>query len=191
MGLPLEEALERLAGDPRLDAGFREAFGGAATEERLAQALAAFVRRLVSGGSPFDRFQAGEREALTREERAGMWFFQSRGQCWRCHSGPLLSDEAFHNTGVGSVEGVAPPGRHAVTGAEEDRGAFKTPTLREVSRTAPYMHDGSLATLEEVVQFYREGGRPSPHLDAHIAPIEMSDEEAANLVAFLRALTPR
>lgn len=191
MDLPLGEAVERLRADPELSAHFERACGGPPSEEHLAASLAAFVRRLLSGDSPFDRFQAGERDALSPEERAGMWFFQSRGQCWRCHKGPLLSDEAFHNTGVGSAQGVPVPGRFALTGLDSDRGAFKTPTLREVSRTAPYMHDGSLATLEDVVRFYREGGHPNSHLDPRIARIEMSDQEAAHLTAFLRALTPR
>ena len=120
-----------------------------------------------------------------------MWFFQSRGQCWRCHVGQNLTDEDFHNTGIGSEQGEPAEGRFAITREEADRGGFKTPTLRAIEATAPYMHDGSLQTLEDVVQFYREGGRANSHLSEHIAPIDMSDEEAANLVAFLRALSPR
>ena len=191
MGLPVEQAVARLAEMEEYAGAFERALGGPPTEERLARALAAFVERLWLGDSPFDRFRAGERDALTPQERGGMWFFQSRGQCWRCHGGPNLTDEEFHNTGIGSVEGVPLPGRAALTGDEADRGAFKTPTLRGIELTAPYMHDGSLATLEEVVQFYREGARPNSHLSPHLAPIEMNDEEAANLLAFLRALTPR
>jgi cytochrome c peroxidase len=191
MGLSVEQAVARLAASEEYAAAFEEVFGGPPTRERLAVALAAFVERLWLGDSPFDRFRAGERDALTAEERGGMWFFQSRGQCWRCHGGPSLTDEQFHNTGIGSVEGVPLPGREALTGDEADRGAFKTPTLRGIELTAPYMHDGSLATLEEVVTFYREGARPNSHLSSDLAPIEMSDVEAANLLAFLRALTPR
>ncbi len=191
MALPLDQAVARLAGMEEYARAFERVFGGPPTARRLASALAAFVERLWLGDSPFDRFRAGERDALTVAERGGMWFFQSRGQCWRCHGGPNLSDEEFHNTGVGSEEGEPLPGRFAVSADEADRGAFKTPTLRGIELTAPYMHDGSLATLEEVVQFYREGARPNSNLSPHLAPIEMSDLEAANLLAFLRALKPR
>jgi len=136
-----------------------------------------------------DRFRAGDFAALDDAERAGLWFYESRGGCWRCHSGANFSDEDFHNTGVGAVDGRAEEGRLAVTGRPEDRGAFKTPTLRGVALTAPYMHDGSLATLEEVLEFYRQGGRPNPDLDPRLQPVEMSDEDVAHLLAFLRALS--
>jgi len=189
MALALDEALVRLEEEP----GYRVAFGeigGAPTRAALARALAAFVRAQVLGDSPVDRFRArGEFDALDDAERAGLWFYESRGGCWRCHSGPNFTDELFHATGVGSQGGEPEPGRAAVTGDPAERGAFKTPTLRGVALTAPYMHDGSLATLEEVVAFYRQGGRPSTNLDARIAPLDMTDEDAANLVAFLRALS--
>ena len=147
------------------------------------------MRRLVLGGSPVDRFRAGDFDALNDAERAGLWFYESRGGCWRCHSGANFSDEDFHDTGVGARDGEPEPGRFVVTGQAEDRGRFKTPTLRGVARTAPYMHDGSLATLPEVVEFYRQGGRPNANLDPLLAPIEMSAADADNLLAFLRALS--
>lgn len=198
MDLPLGEALARLAADDGYRAAFDAAFERAPDEEALASALAAFVRTLVAGESRVDRFHAGDRSALTRAERTGMWLFESRAGCWRCHGGTNLTDEAFHNTGVAArsagADGERDPGRFAVTGDEADRGAFKTPTLRGVALTAPYMHDGSLATLEDVVEHYRAGGRAGsvddPNLDPHVVPLELSDEEAASLVAFLRALTP-
>ena len=189
MALPLDEAVERLASDESYRGEFRSVLGTAPSRESLATALAAFVRRLVLAASPVDSFRAGRIGALTKKERAGLWMYESRGGCWRCHSGPNFTDEEFHNTGVGSVEGRPKEGRFAVTGNEGDRGAFKTPTLRGLEATAPYMHDGSLATLEEVVEFYREGGRANDRLDGAIAPIEMTDEDASNLVAFLRALS--
>ena len=189
MALGLEEAVARLQADAELAALFQGAFGKGPDRETLAAALAAFVRRQLQGGTPYDLFIAGEVGAMTPAERAGMWFFDSRGQCWRCHVAPNFTDEAFHNTGVGALEGLPKPGRFAITGEESDRGAFKTPTLRALTLTAPYMHDGSLATLEEVVGFYRKGGTANAHLDRHIAPIEMTDQEAANLVAFLESLS--
>ena len=191
MALPLEEALRRVREDAGYAENFQRAFGRAPDREALAQALSAFVRRLHMGDSPVDRFRAGEQAALTPEERSGLWFYESRGGCWRCHGGANFTDEDFHNTGVGVLDGGAPEGRLAVTGDPADRGRFKTPTLRGVALTAPYMHDGSLETLEEVVDFYRRGGGPNPHLDPRMAPIEMSDRDAANLVAFLRALSVR
>jgi cytochrome c peroxidase len=189
MDLPLEQALARL----RDDAGYRDAFERLfqrlPEREDLARALAAYVRRLVLGGSPVDRFRAGDFDALDDEARAGLWFYESRGGCWRCHGGANFSDEDFHNTGVGARDAEPEPGRAAVTRRAEDRGRFKTPTLRGLARTAPYMHDGSLATLEDVVEFYRKGGRANANLDPHIAPLEMSATDARNLVAFLRALS--
>jgi cytochrome c peroxidase len=104
---------------------------------------------------------------------------------------PHFTDESFHNTGVGAEGGVARPGRFGVTKEEADRGKFKTPTLRGLVETAPYMHDGSLATLEDVVAFYRKGGHANPDLDPAIRPLDLTDAEAANLVAFLKALSRR
>ena len=189
MDLPLSEAVTRLSADESYRTEFARVVGAAPDAHGLARALAAYVRRLVLGGSPVDRFRAGDFEALDDPARAGLWFYESRGGCWRCHSGPNFSDEAFHNTGVGAEGGEPEPGRAGVTGLAADRGRFKTPTLRGLASTAPYMHDGSLATLEEVVAFYRRGGNPNPGLDPALAPLEMSDADARNLVAFLRALS--
>lgn len=189
MDLSLEQALARLQADAGYRSEFERIFARAPERDGLARALAAYVRRLVLGGSPVDRFRAGDFDALGDEERAGLWFYESRGRCWRCHDGANFSDEDFHNTGVGARDGVPEAGRAAVTARAEDRGRFKTPTLRGVARTAPYMHDGSLATLDEVVEFYRQGGRANAHLDPLLAPIEMSATDARNLVAFLRALS--
>lgn len=185
MDLALDEAVARLSADAGYAARFREAFGAAPSSDALARALAAFVRRLLYGASRVDRFRAGEVAALSDEERAGLWFYESRGRCWRCHSGPNFSDEDFHATGVGDGD----DGRFAVTGDEADRGRFKTPTLRGLVETAPYMHDGSLATLEDVVAHYRGGAQGRTGLDPRIAPIEMTDDDARHLVAFLRALS--
>jgi cytochrome c peroxidase len=194
MDLALEEAVALLAGDAGYAAEFARLGGAPPDAAALARALAAHVRTLLAGDSPVDRFRAGDFAALSDEARAGLWFFESRGRCWRCHSGPNFSDEAFHNTGVGVrlVNGVPQPepGRAAVSGDPADRGRFKTPTLRGVALTAPYMHDGSLATLGEVLEFYRQGGHPNPLLDPELLPLEMSAADARNLEAFLRALSP-
>lgn len=190
MGLGVDAAIERLNASASYRDKFQMAFAGPADAERLGQALAAFVSRLTIADSPIDRFRVeNDFAALTNEERSGLWFFESRGRCWRCHIGPNFSDEDFHNTGVGVRDGVAEPGRFAHTALEADRGKFKTPTLRALALTAPYMHDGSLARLEDVIAFYRRGGNSNPGLDPALAPIEMTDADAANLLAFLRALS--
>lgn len=191
MDLPADRAAARLAADPSWTARFEAAVGGPPTRDGLARALAAFVRALVEGDSPVDRFLAGDVAALSAEEEAGMWVFESRGKCWRCHNGANFSDERLHSTGVGARDGAPEEGRFAVTGEESDRGRFKTPTLRGLARSAPYMHDGSLATLEEVVEFYRRGGEPHSTRSPLMEPLELTDADAKNLVAFLRALTPR
>ncbi len=119
-----------------------------------------------------------------------MWIFESRGGCWKCHSGPNLTDESFHNTGVSFGRPDRDTGRGEVTGQAEDQFAFKTPSLRNVALTAPYMHDGSMATLREVVEFYNRGGSPNdPGLDQQLQPLNLTDEEVGFLVAFLEALS--
>ena len=158
----------------------------------LSRALASYVRSILSGDSPYDRFVSGDRSALSAEQQRGLQLFRGKGNCTACHIGPNFTDEQSHNTGVAWRDGaLADEGRFAVSKNPRDRGAFKTPTLREIARTAPYMHDGSLATLEEVIDFYSEGGRPNPSLDADIRPGHFSPEEKHALVAFLQSLTGR
>jgi cytochrome c peroxidase len=148
----------------------------------ISHALASFVRSILSGDSPYDRFIDGDRTALTAEEQTGLQIFRGRGNCTACHVGPNFSDERLHNTGVAWREGK-------LTDVGAGQGNFKTPTLREVARTAPYMHDGSLATLEQVVDFYSDGGRANPKLDPEIRRLNLSSEEKRTLTAFLRSLT--
>jgi cytochrome c peroxidase len=189
MALPLEEALARLRADASYSGAFATAFGEGPTRENLARAIATFVRRLTFADSPVDRFRAGELAWMTAEERTGMWLFESRAGCWKCHNGPNFSDEELHDTGVGAVEGRAQPGRETITGDPLDRGKFKTATLRALAFTAPYMHDGSLATLGDVVDFYARGGNPNPGLDPKLEPFEITPQERAALVAFLESLS--
>ena len=166
--------------------------------EEISRALASYVRSILSGNSRFDRFVNGDRGALSSGQRAGLQLFRGKGNCTACHVGPTFTDERFHNTGVAwrvaTLESSVPggfrdDGRFAVTGRLEDRGAFKTPTLRDVARTAPYMHDGSLATLGEVVEFYNDGGRSNPLLDPELRPLRLTAREKRQLVAFLQALS--
>jgi cytochrome c peroxidase len=144
---------------------------------------------LLRGDSPVDRFVvSAEADALTAAERQGLWLYESKGRCWRCHSGPNFTDEQYHNTGVSWGKQPLDLGRFAVTKRDTDRGKFKTPTLRGVGLTAPYMHDGSIRTLEEVVEFYNRGGGANPNRDPLLQPLGLSAAEIRDLVAFLKAL---
>ena len=169
---------------------FDRAFSRTPDAETLAWALASYVRSILAGDSPVDRFRHGDRRALSPEEAEGLRIFVGKGNCNACHVGPNVTDEEFHNTGVAWREGeLIDPGRFRVTGLDQHKGSFKTPTLRELSRTAPYMHDGSIGTLEEVVDFYDGGGNTNPSLDDGIRPLGLTTDEKRALVAFLRALT--
>jgi cytochrome c peroxidase len=186
MGLPVEQAVARLAADPSYEAAFRRAFGGGPDATRLAQALAAYERTVYSVDSPFDRFIAGDESALSEPARRGLAVFGGKARCGECHTGPNFSDEAFYSLGVGPDAG-----RQAVTALLRDHGAFKTPTLREIARTGPYMHDGSIATLADVVEYYDKGCAPHPNLPAKIQPLRLTAQEKADLVAFLESLSGR
>ena len=171
---------------------FVAAFGSEPTLLDVAGALASYLRTIVAGGAPYDRFVSGETDALTGSARRGFVVFRTRARCTTCHAGPLLSDEGFHNTGVAWRDGtVVDEGRYRVTHSPADRGAFKTPTLREIARTAPYMHDGSFPTLESVVEFYDGGGRANPGLDREVRRLNLSPGDKKDLVTFLQALTGR
>jgi cytochrome c peroxidase len=189
MGGRLPDIVERLRQHKDYRASFEAAFPEGVTPTNLARALASFERVLLRGSSGMDRFiHKGETAAMSKQERHGLWLFESKGGCWRCHSGGNLTDEHFHNTGVSWGKEPLDLGRFAVTRQDADRGKFKTPTLRGAGLTAPYMHDGSMKDLETVVDFYNRGGGPNPHLDPLLAPLRLSPEEVQSLVAFLRSL---
>jgi cytochrome c peroxidase len=184
MNLPIQEAVERLLAVPSYREAFRAAFGGDPTAARLAEALAAFERTLYSVDSPFDRYLAGQQDALGPAAQRGLVLFGRKARCGDCHAGPNFTDEAFHCLGVSDD-----PGRSAVTKDSKDLASFKTPTLREVARTGPYMHNGSVATLAEVVEYYDKGGQPHPNLDEKMKPLSLTAGEKADLVAFMEALS--
>ena len=192
MDMTVPEAVERLNHKRRYRKMFRQAFGREINGEDLARALASYVRTIHSGNSPFDRYIYGDRNALSNETRRGLKVFRGKGNCTVCHIGPTLTDEEFHNTGVAWRDGkLQDEGRFAITGDSNQRGAFKTPTLREVARSAPYMHDGSLATLRDVINFYSDGGRKNPYRDKEIRPLKLTSQEKSDLLAFLKSLTGR
>jgi cytochrome c peroxidase len=189
MGGTIEGAVKRLRARKEYAGLFEAAFAEGATAKNLAKSLASFERVLLSGNSRVDRFRTGEVRALSDSERHGLWLYESRGGCWRCHSGPNFTDENFHNTGVSWDQPPIDLGRFVVTHKDSDRGRFKTPTLRNVALTAPYMHDGSLATLEDVIDFYNRGGGRNPYLDEAIVPLGLISQDKKDLVAFLKALS--
>lgn len=183
----------RIRDIPGYEALFAAAFGeGEVTIDHVARAIATFERCILSGNAPYDRFQAGDASALTEEQVRGKALFTGKAACDACHLGFNFSEESFVNIGIGydaATGTFKDEGRAMITGETSDTGAFKTPTLREVEHTAPYMHDGSLQALEEVVAHYNKGGNPNPHLDQRIKPLNLTEREQRDLVAFLKALS--
>jgi cytochrome c peroxidase len=213
-----KQIVERLRGISGYREQFRKVFGTDVTLDGMAKAIAAFERTALTGNSAFDKYSRGKPDVpetfkhLTESEKRGMVLFGLRLQdddpfrvdsallrkanCTACHAGDNFSDEQFHNLGVGFDEKtgqLADLGRYEISpiGAKykAEKGAFKTPTIRDITRTAPYMHDGSEKTLEQVVEFYNKGGNKNPTLDPDMKPLNLTDQEKADLVAFMKALT--
>ena len=189
MGETLENVVRKLNDIAGYREMFREVFGTAVTSDGIAKAIAAFERTIVSGSSPFDLYRAGDKKAMSAAAVRGMDLFNGKAHCTACHSGPTFSDQSFHNLGVGMNAAKPSPGRQKVTGDPKDFGRFKTPGLRNVARTAPYLHDGSEKTLMDVVKLYDRGGIPNPNLDRQMLPLTLTEREAKDLVAFMEALT--
>ncbi len=199
MNHPHDVFVSELNRDPEYVALFTNAFGpGPITLSRIENAVASFERTLLSGNSPFDRYQyGGDKKALSPAAIRGLALFrdEKRANCAACHTieekYALFTDGKFHNLGAGMDENgeLTDLGRYNETHAEADRGAFRTPTLRNIAKTAPYMHDGSQKTLKDVVDFYVGGGNSNAQLDSKIKKLELSGRERADLVAFLESLT--
>ena len=198
MDQPYPALLDELRAVPEYRRRFDRVFPDGITQANIAQAIAAFERTLLTFNSPFDRHESRRlhrgphgRNTLTAEQRDGLrLFFSARTGCSSCHVAPLFTDNLWHNLGVPQVgPKTVDDGRSVVTGAETDKGAFKTPTLRNIALTAPYMHDGVFNTLEEVVAFYVGGGGPSPTKSPLMKPLALSAEEQRALVAFLESLS--
>ncbi len=176
----------KLAGYRKL---FKQVFDEDITIDNVGRAIASFQRTVLSGNSPADRFDQGqEAGAISAAAQHGLLLFREKARCTKCHSGFNFTDEKFHNLGLGWDDNKVDLGRYMVTKIAEDIGAFKTPTLREIARSAPYTHDGRFKTLEEVVNFYNQGGVKNPHQDPLIIPLELTDEEKRDLVQFLHTL---
>jgi cytochrome c peroxidase len=186
MDMKLEELEAKLNGIDGYRQQFKDVFGTDVTRDGVAKAIAAFERTILSANAPYDRFKAGDTKALSETAQRGMKVFFNRAQCSSCHSGPNFTDGAFHNIGMGMEKNEPDIGREKLTKLVGDRGSFKTPTLREIARTGPYMHDGSKKTLEEVIDYYDKGGHPNPQLDEAIFPLKLSAQEKADIVVFLK-----
>jgi cytochrome c peroxidase len=184
-----EGVVKRLQSVPEYAPLFERAYGDAKiTFDRVTRAIAAYERALTTRNSPYDRYLKGDKEALSPRANLGRELFFGKANCAQCHAGPDFTNEDFVNVGAGAGN---PPdeGRRAVTLDGRDWRLFKVPTLREIARTAPYMHDGSLATLADVVEFYDRGGDVSENKDYRVRPLNLTAEEKAALVAFLESLS--
>lgn len=168
---------------------FQEVFGTEITPEGMGKALASFQRALTLAPTPYEQYEQGNANALSPEQKQGMAIFFGKGRCFTCHRGPALTNQTFANIGVGMDQPEPDLGRYNVTKMEWDRGAFKIPTLLNIAKTAPYMHDGSLDTLAQVIEHYNQGGIANENLDPRIGPLRLSPEEKVALEKFLRAFS--
>jgi len=199
MNQPHEVSVSKLNAMPEYRKEFEKAFGpGPATLDKVEKAIASFERTLLSGNSPFDRYFYGkDKTAMSPSAIRGLEVFRdkNRGNCATCHTigdqYALFADGKFHNIGIGVGENgeIQDLGRYVVTKRDADKGSFRTPTLRNVAKTAPYMHDGSEKTLKDVVDYYVGGGNSNPYLDKEIHALTLTGQERADLVAFLDSLT--
>jgi cytochrome c peroxidase len=191
MGNNEQSLLATLNGIPGYVSKFKKVFGeDKITLDQVSKAMATFERCIVSGNSAYDRFKAGDKNALNELRQEGMeTFFSNKARCDSCHEGLNFTNGKYANIGFGMDKPKPDLGLYNITKQESDQGAFKTPTLREIARTGPYMHDGSLATLEEVVEHYDKGGVKNPWLHQDIKPLHLTPREKKGLVEFLKALS--
>ena len=190
MGSSHEAIVDRLKQSAGYRELFRKAFGDDQIDiDRVAKAITTFERTVLSGNAPYDRYRAGDKKAMTASQIRGMDVYFNKAKCDQCHEGVNFTSNMYANLGVGTDKPEPDPGRYAFTKNPVDWGAFKTPTLREIAHTAPYMHDGSLKTLEEVVDFYDKGGISNKNLDQKMKKLNLTDQDKKDLVAFLQALS--
>ena len=198
MAHSLAGVVARLTNDPSYVTAFERAYGaGPVTFDKVEKSIAAYERTVVAGDSPFDRWYfGGDQNAVDKSVKRGYEVFRraDNGNCASCHTiaehTALFTDNEFHNIGVGVRNGAPTDlGRYDVTHTDRDRGAFKTPSLRNIAQTAPYMHDGSLDTLVQVIDFHTAGGNTNPWLDPKIRKLQLTTREKTDLVAFLKSLS--
>jgi len=189
MGMPSHKAevdkLNQIEGYKKL---FQKVFGTEVTIDGVAMAIASFERTVLSGNSPFDRYMAGDKKALSESAVSGLGIFRGKARCAVCHSGFNFTDEKYHNLGIDWDKASVDLGRFTVTKNTKDIGAFKTPTLRDITKTAPYMHDGRDGSLEDMIEFYNRGGIDNPYKDPLITPLNLTNQEKHDLIEFLYSL---
>ena len=185
-----DELIEELGAIPEYREMFSKVFGDSGiTFDNIAKAIATFERSVVSTNSAYDQYMQGDKKAMSPSAVNGMKMFFGKAKCGICHNGPALTDSGFHNIGVKQHGPLTEDlGRFNISKDDFDKGAFKTPGLRSVSQTAPYMHDGSKATLKDVVEFYNRGGDIAKNRTSLITPLELSEQEVLEVVEFLKAL---
>jgi cytochrome c peroxidase len=190
MGNKMENVVETLSQVPEYRERFQKVFGTGVTKDGFAKAIAAFERTVLSGDSPYDRFQQGDQAALTDAQKRGLEVYTAN--CATCHGGPLLSNYRFYNAGVGMDKPQPDEGRKKVTGKASDLGKFRVPSLRDVAATAPYFHDGSAATLADAVALMVAGGKDNANLSEAMSSVretKLGANEQKDLVEFLKALS--
>jgi cytochrome c peroxidase len=190
MNMPLDELIKRLSSIAGYLPLFEKAYPGqGVSKETVAKALASFERTIVSTTAPFDRWRKGDAKAINESAKRGFALFTGKANCALCHQGFDFSDHGFHNIGVKSLTGTDDEGRFAHRKIKVLKGAFKTPTLRDIELTAPYMHNGMYKTLDEVVEHYDRGGDVKDNLSPNMKPLGLSVQEKHDLVAFMSTLT--
>ena len=189
MGMTADRVVQTVQGIKGYAPLFAAAFGDSTINfDRISKAIANFERTIVSGNSAYDRYLAGDKSALTKQQKDGLDFFNRKGECAECHTGPNFTTEKFTNLGIGMDMVNPDPGREVVTKKRGDFGKFKIPTLRDLAHRAPYMHDGRFKTLGEVLDLYAKGGLPNPHLDTRLTPFYLDEQTKRDLLAFLDSL---
>lgn len=197
VGVPVQEhsefdfnlflILDRLAAEPKYVELAKKGYGSEITEFVFINSIASFERTLISDNAPYDRFLKGDEKALSKSQKRGMHLFFDELYCGKCHNGPDLTNERFTNNGLYDV--YTDDGRMRLTEKPEDQGIFRVPTLRNIAVTGPYMHDGSIKSLAEVIQHYESGGSTHQGKAEEIEPFQLTKEERLDLIHFLEALT--
>lgn len=192
MGSTVENLVKTLNGIKGYRIAFKQAFGSDdITAENIAKAIADYERTRLSGNSPYDRWKAGDEKAVSAEVKKGDDLFFGKAQCNNCHLGQNFTDNLFHNLGIGwnaKEKKHKDEGRFKISAKIEDMGAFKTPTIREVNKHAPFMHDGSLLTLEDVVEHYNKGGNKNPQISPKLKKLGLTKAEVRAIVAMMKSL---
>jgi cytochrome c peroxidase len=190
MGANAEETAAKINAIEGYRSQFQQVFGADATPDNIVQAISSYERTyLFCSDTAYDRWQSGDQSAVSDAAKRGAELFVAKAGCGNCHSGSLFTDMKYHNVGIGLDKPEPDLGRHRVTNADADKGAFKTPSLRDISKSAPYFHDGSVATLKEAVDLMVSGGIDNPNIDrVNLKPTNLTEEEKADLIEFLNAL---